>query len=176
MATDSWPAWTLTHDERTLLGSALDTLLPPEGNFPLPSETGIIDDFILPRVPPAGAVAGPLPYPGIDSDDLRETLATLHAFGGQDDMVAALERLEREQPFGFGALWRLATYGYYSRPETIVAIQQDLAPAYHGAPLPLGYNHAIEPWDPTDPLQLPRQARGFFVATDEVTRVVSGEG
>lgn len=171
MATDPWPVWTLTDDERALLGAALDTLLPPEGNFPAPSDTGIIDDFILKRVPPAGVVTGPLPYPGIDSNALCETLSMLDHHGGRDDMTAALARLEREQPFPFGALWRLATYGYYSRPETIAAIQQDLAPAYHGAPLPLGYVHAIEPWDPTDPLQLPSRPRGSYISTDEVKRV-----
>ncbi len=171
MATDAWPVWTLTDDERALLDASLDALLPPEGSFPAPSDTGIINDFILKRVPPAGVLAGPLPYPGIDSDALRQTLSMLDNHGGRDDMTAALERLEREQPLLFGALWRLATYGYYSRPETIAAIQQDLTPAYHGAPLPLGYAHAIEPWDPTDPFQLPTNPRGTYVPTEEVTRV-----
>ena len=166
-----WPAWTLTDAERVLLGMALDALLPPERSFPVPSETGIIDDFILQRVPPSGAMTGVLPYPGIDSDALRQTLAMLETSGGEDDMVAALRQLERDQPFLFGALWRLATYGYYSRIETIAAIQRDLAPAYHGAPLPLGYNHAIEPWDPGDPSQLPREPRGSYVPTSEVKRV-----
>ena len=171
MVTDRWSRWTLTDSDRALLGAALDTLLPPEGSFPAPSETGIIDDFVLQRVPPTGAITGVLPYPGIDSDALRGTIAMLESAGGEDDMVAALEQLERDQPFLFGALWRLAIYGYYSRPETVAAIQRDLAPAYHGAPLPLGYNHAIEPWDPTDPFQFPTNPRGSYIPTGEVTRV-----
>src|SRR5689334_9124900 len=61
--------WSLTDDERQTLGTALDALLPPEGSFPLPSATDLIDGFIVRRVPPAGTE--PVPYPGLDADGLR---------------------------------------------------------------------------------------------------------
>src|SRR5579884_3419957 len=163
------PGWTLADDERRTLALALDALLPPNGSFPWPSETGLIDDFILRRVPPAGGER--VPYPGLDGDGLRRLLDRLAPAAGRDEMTAALARLEADDREGFTALWRLAVYGYYSRPETIAAIQRDLAPAYHGAPLPLGYAHAIAPWDPDDPLQNPRHQRGHFVPTEAVRRV-----
>lgn len=166
MGSMSANGWTLTGEERATLGAALDALLPPEGSFPRPSETGIIDGFILPRVPAAGD--GHMPYPGVDAGHLKAILAAL---SDSDDMTAALEALEREQPVEFLALWRLAVYGYYSRPETIAAISRDLAPAYHGAPLPLGYAHAIEPWNADDPLQRPHQPRGGYLPTEAVRRV-----
>ncbi len=41
----------LTHSERRALLAVLDALLPPSGSFPAPSETNIIDDFILKHCP-----------------------------------------------------------------------------------------------------------------------------
>lgn len=160
------PSWTLTGPERTTLAAALDALLPPEGSFPAPSRTGLIDDFILVRVPPE--TNGFVPYPGLHAAHLKALLAEL---ASAPDMTAALRQLEAEQPANFTALWRLAVFGYYSRPETLAAIQRDLAPNYHGAPLPLGYDHVIPPWDANDPLQNPRHARGSYVRTEDVRRV-----
>ena len=158
--------WSLSDDERVTLGQVLDALLPPTGNFPLPSQTKLIDEFILKRVPTEDA-NGQL-YPRIDASALIQLLGDLQ---GSDNMTAALTRLEQEHPASFKSLWRLAVYGYYSQPETIAAIQRDLAPAYHGAPLPLGYADAIGRWDESDPLQLPRNPRGTFIPTDRVKRV-----
>lgn len=158
--------WTLSDAERTALGAVLDALLPPSGSFPWPSHTGIIDQFILKRVPLDDA-QGRL-YPGLDAPGLKSLLAELAA---ASDVTTALSTLEQEQPRLFRSLWGLAVYGYYAQPETIEAIQRDLAPAYHGAPLPLGYAHAIDRWDPSDPLQRPRQPRGSFIPTDQVRRV-----
>jgi hypothetical protein len=160
--------WVLTDDERAVLGAALDALLPPEGSFPLPSETGLIDDFILRRVP--AQEHGVVPYPRVTATGLRAILAALVARDA-GDMTTALEVLHQERPDDFTVLWCLAVFGYYSRPETIAAIQRDLSPGYHGAPLPLGYNHLIDPWDPADPLQLPQHPRGSYVPTAEVRRV-----
>jgi hypothetical protein len=164
--------WSLTEGERATLVAALDGLLPPAGSFPAPSATGMIDAFILRRVPATDATVGTPPYPRIDSDGLRAILAALATLAADlGGMTAALAALEREQPAEFTALWRLAVYGYYSRLETIAAIQRDLAPAYHGAPLPLGYAHAMAPWDAADPLQMPAHPRGRYTRTEDVRRV-----
>ncbi len=168
---DREPAWSLTVDERATLEGALDALLPPAGSFPAPSETRMIDDFILRRIP-AAETRGPLPYPRIDSNDLKATLQDLARLAGDfGDITRALERLEQERPQVFAALWRLAVYGYYSRRETIAAIRRELASAYHGAPQPLGYAFALEPWDPDDPLQMPAHPRGSYIRTEDVQRV-----
>lgn len=159
----SQPLWTLSATERATLDAALDALLPPEGAYPAPSATGIVDDFILVRVPPADS--GWTPYPWIDADGLRRLLAQL---AGRADMTAALEELEALHPSDFLALWRLAVYGYYSRPETITAIQVEHNVAYHGAPLPIGYLDVLPAWNADDPLQLAPHPVGSFIATDEV--------
>ena len=170
--TGTGPAWDLTETERATLAAALDALLPPNGSFPQPSATGLIDDFICRRVPATGTTSGSLPYPRVDSDGLRAILATLATLTNDlGEMTAALTAFEQEQPAEFTALWRLAVYGYYSRPETITAIQRDLAPHYHGAPLPLGYAHAIAAWDASDPLQMPTTPRGHYLHTEDVRRV-----
>jgi hypothetical protein len=169
---DAGLAWSLTESERATLAAALDALLPPTGSFPAPSATGLIDDFIRRRVPATTETSGSLPYPRIDSDGLRAIVATLATLVGDlGKMTAALTAFEQEQPAEFTALWRLAVYGYYSRPETIAAIQRDLAPHYHGAPLPLGYAHAMAAWDASDPLQMPANPRGHYLRTEDVRRV-----
>ncbi|HLT20178.1 MAG TPA: hypothetical protein VKZ96_12025 [Thermomicrobiales bacterium] len=164
----------LSPRERAALGAALDALLPPTGSFPLPSETDMIDAFILAQLPPEDPAP---PYPGIDRAGLRQILAHLD---GRPDMTAALRELEADEPEQFQALWALAVFGYYSRPEVTAAIQRDLAPGYNGAPLPKGYAHVIAPWDAGDPLQMPRRPVGRYIPTDEVRRVdlsqVIGEG
>jgi hypothetical protein len=170
--TDPGQSLVLSDAERATLAAALDALLPPEGSFPAPSATGLIDDFILQRVPEAVEERGWTPYPFITASDLRQTLTALAQLAlDLGDMPTALQAFEQAEPAGFLALWRLAVYGYYSRPETIAAISRDLAPAYHGAPLPLGYAHAMAPWDPADPLQMPRNPRGSYIPTKDVKRV-----
>jgi len=169
---EAGPAWTLTETERATLAAALDALLPPTGSFPLPSDTGLIDDFIFRRVPATGASGEQVPWPRLDSDGLRAVLATIAMLNGDlNDMTATLAALEQERPADFTALWRLAVYGYYSRPETIAAIQRDLAQHYHGAPLPLGYAHAMAAWDASDPFQMPTTPRGTYIRTEDVRRV-----
>ncbi len=167
--------WSLSTQERITLERALDALLPPSGSFPVPSQTGLIDDFIMLRVPEKDD-AGRL-YPGLDAPRLKALLSSLQDAA---DMTESLTMLQQEQPEGFQQLWSLAIYGYYSRSETIAAIQRDLAPAYHGAPLPRGYVDAMPPWDASDPLQMPRSPRGSHLRTEQVRRVdtskLTGEG
>lgn len=155
----------LSAAERARLATALDALLPPSGSFPAPSATDMIDQFILPQISTPDSRAS---YPGLDLDGLRAILDSLDA---QADIVKNLGRLERDSPAEFQALWALAVFGYYSRPEVTAAIQGDLAPGYHGAPLPLGYAHVIAPWDSGDGLQMPRNPAGRYIRTEDVRRV-----
>lgn len=158
----------LNDPERATLALALDALLPPKGSFPTPSATAMIDEFVLRRVPPAGT---PDPqWPGLDEAGLRALLAKL-AGSGTGEMPAALAALEQDDPPAFLALWRLAVFGYYSRPEVIAAIAADLAAEYHGAPLPRGYAHLMPAWESADPLQRPTQPQGRYQPTESVRRV-----
>jgi hypothetical protein len=159
-------SWELTASERRTLERVLDALLPPEGSFPAPSTSDVIDGFIMRRVVAEGV--GPVPYPGIDSAGLKGILAML---GEGPDVVESLQRFDAERPADFLALWQLVVYGYYSRPEVIHAIQTDLACEYHGAPLPLGYAHVLTSWDASHPLEMPRQPVGSYIETDQVRRV-----
>lgn len=161
----SSPGWTLTTTQRRVLEAALDALLPPEGSYPAPSSTDLIDDFILARVPAASTDW--VPFPWLDADGLR---AILEQLAQDDDILAGLETLEASNPGAFVALWRLAVYGYYSRPETIAAIQREHNVVYHGAPLPLGYPEVLPLWDAADPLQLAVTPVGNYIATDAVRR------
>jgi len=91
--------WSLSNEERATLERALDALLPPAGSFPAPSQTGMIDAFILQRVPdsdPEGRL-----YPALDAPALARLLAGLQGAG---DMTAALADLERREPLAFTAL------------------------------------------------------------------------
>lgn len=158
--------WELTAEERRTLEEALDALLPPEGSFPTPSECGVIDGFILRRV--VSGTVDPGAFPSINAEDLKRILGALR---GAEDMTGALEALEAGEPAQFLALWQLAVYGYYSRPEVVRAIQTDLGNEYHGAPLPHGYAHLLTPWDATHPLEMPRRPVGSYIPTDQVRRV-----
>jgi hypothetical protein len=162
--------WTLTEHERATLAAALDALLPPAGSFPLPSATNMIDEFIVRQVPAASD--GEPPWPHLDADTLRAIIAALD---DSTDMTASLDRLHDERPAEFVSLWRLAVFGYYSRPDTVAAIARDLAPAYHGAPLPLGYASIVTPWDAADPLQRPSSPCGSYIATADVRPVDTTE-
>lgn len=158
--------WDLTAEERRTLEDALDALLPSEGSFPAPSECGVIDGFIRQRV--ASEEVEPGAFPSINAEDLKCILGTIQE---AESMTEALRELESREPARFMALWQLAVYGYYSRPEVIQAIQTDLNNAYHGAPLPHGYAHVLTPWDATHPLEMPRNPAGSYLGTDQVRRV-----
>ena len=159
----------LCTEQKANLGAVLDALLPASGTFPMPSETAMIEEFIIPQVAGAG---NPPAYPGPSMDDLR---SLLDQFSEAVDLVAVLERLELDDPERFQALWALAVFGYYSRPEVVAAIQRDHDCLYHGAPLPLGYAHVIAPWDAEDPLQMPASSPGRYIATEDVRRVDIGQ-
>lgn len=158
--------WDLTAEERRTLEDALDTLLPSEGSFPAPSECGVIDGFIRQRVVSEEVDSGA--FPSINAKNLKRILGTLQ---GAENMTEALRELESREPARFMALWQLAVYGYYSRPDVIQAIQTDLNNEYHGAPLPHGYAHVLTPWDATHPLEMPCNPVGSYIGTDQVRPV-----
>lgn len=155
-----------------LLGAFADTLIPPGGGFPAPSEARIVEDFICRYV--AAESAETVYPPAVTEGDLATLGAALGAgFAGaaaaqRTDTVAVLEA---ERPELFGRLRMLVYAGYYSRPPVRAAIASELEAGrdYRGAPLPYGYDDVIEDWDESLLSDV-----GGYRATDEVGPVDRG--
>ncbi|WP_285588354.1 hypothetical protein [Actinomycetospora sp. NBRC 106378] len=87
------------------------------------------------------------------------------------ERATAFEALEKaEDPF-FEQIRALVYYGYYSRPEVVIAIRKNVPAGkdYHGPPLPYGYIQSLEPWDETTLAQA--NDNGSYLETDQVERV-----
>jgi hypothetical protein len=151
----SQPAWTLTDAERATLGAALDALLPPDGTFPHPSQTRMIDDFICAASPRLAA-------------------------GGSRILVSMVTGCGRSSPCSRRRrTWPPRSRRSSGRPPPISAPSGNWRSTAttrgpRRSPLPLGYAHAIEPWDATDPLQNPQHRRGSYLPTEAVRRVDLG--
>lgn len=158
-------------DEAKVIDAVADTLIPPGGGFPAPSEVGIVD-FFGRYTTPKGYRAKHYPY--LEEEDLKEFLARLGSDfvqGDAESRVQEIKRLEKEQEELFGQLRSLVYYGYYSASEVTAAIAREIPAGrdYHGPPLPYGYLHCIEDWD-DEVLASAGQGSGY-IATDDVVRV-----
>ena len=107
--------------ETGVIEAIADTLIPPGGGFPAPSDVGIAE-FFGRYTTPTGFRAKHFPY--LEEDDLKAALARLgDAFvsAGTDDRVQEIRRLEKEQEELFGQLRSLVYYGYYAAGEVTAA-------------------------------------------------------
>lgn len=150
-----------------------DTVIPPGGGFPAPSEVGIAT-FFGRYTTPAGY--HPKYYPHLREDDLRAALANLGAEfieSDEDARIKRIVRLESEEPDLFEKLRGLVYYGYYAAVEVTLAINKHIPAGrdYHGPPLPYGYIDSIEPWDEELLATAGKGAGAMYIHTDEVTRV-----
>jgi hypothetical protein len=82
------------------------------------------------------------------------------------DAVAAVARLEAEEPALFEIARTFLTFSYNEAPAVIAAIRA-LGHVYNDAPQPNGY--ALRPFDPTR--EAPAPPRGAYVRTEDVARV-----
>jgi hypothetical protein len=152
-----------------VLNAAADQIIPADNGFPPPSAVDIVD-FVGRYVTPESEE--PRHYPKIAERDLKRHLDTLGASFAQADrtsQVRALEQLERDEPDFFAQLQGVVYYGYYSRPQVVQAIRDNLPAGrdYHGPPQPYGYLAVIEPWDTS---MLPH-GRGRYTPTEDVAPV-----
>ncbi|MGW4031523.1 hypothetical protein ACWEFL_19780 [Streptomyces sp. NPDC004838] len=137
-----------------VLTAAADRMIPPEGDWPLPSGTaleGFLGDALRSRESDARTVRGiRARLDGLCDGDFPS------APGAAQD--AALISLEAADPAAFRTLRELVYYGYYSRPEVAEVIRKVLDCDYHSPPQPLGYRIDDAPF-------LTPPARGHYTPT-----------
>lgn len=148
------------------LRTAADLIIPPGGGFPAPSEVRVVEDFMVKYIAPEEEE--PKYFPMVGERQFKEDLDALSkAFGESHDNEAALQQVERENPVFFESLRGLVYFGYYSRPEVILAMNSQLQAGrdYRRAPQPYGYLDVIEDWP--DDTEWP--TRGSYTSTEAVT-------
>lgn len=158
-----------SEEQIAALNAAADELIPPGDGFPAPSSVGIVE-FVGRYVTPEGAAVKF--YPLAAERDFKQHLDALGQDFARADSATKLDilrRLEREEPAFFEQLRGLVYYGYYSRPQVVQAIRENLPAGrdYHGPPQPYGYLAVIEPWDAT----MFAFGRGRYTATEDVKPV-----
>jgi hypothetical protein len=162
---------TFSDHERQMLNAICDEIIPPGDGYPAPGAVGVIDEFFVHYIAPKGSTVTRFPH--ATEDTFKSDLARLgHEFLAKNHAgrVAALERLETEQPEFFGQL-RALTYGaYYSRPETIAALRRhhDAGRDYRGAPQPYGYEQSTMDWGD----MIPPKKQASYTRTDAVKKLV----
>src|SRR3954464_13322980 len=154
----------LITDRAGELGTLVDVLLPGDDLFPPASVAGthgVLAERLRDRL-------------GVDGvDDLLNAVGA--ATGGVslttrgvDDRVAAVQRLEANEPALFAVMLNALYYSYYQSPLVVSAVR-NLGIEYNDAPQPLGY--AMAPFAPIPGVGVPSQPHGFYLETDQVRRV-----
>ncbi|MDL5159374.1 gluconate 2-dehydrogenase subunit 3 family protein [Actinomycetospora termitidis] len=160
-----------TDAQAAVLNALADTIIPPHPDWPNASEVDLVA-FCGRYITPSGYKNKHFPF--ADADSFTAALDKLgQAFVDADpaERAKALEALEKaEDPF-FEQIRALVYYGYYSRPEVVIAIRRNVPAGkdYHGPPLPYGYIQSLEPWDETTLAQA--NENGSYLETEQVTRV-----
>ena len=160
-----------TDGQAAVLDAAADTMIPPAAGWPAPSEVDIVT-FAGRYISPAGYQAKHFPWADADSFAAGlDRLGQQFVDGSVADRTAAIEELEKNEDALFDQLRALVYYGYYSRPEVVIAIRKNVPAGkdYHGPPLPYGYIATLEDWDEETLAQA--SEKGSYLATDEVERV-----
>ena len=160
-----------TDAETAVINALADTIIPPDPAWPTASEVDLVT-FCGRYITPSGYRNKHFPF--ADADSFKAALGKLgkdFVDGDTAERTKALTALEdAEDPF-FEQIRALVYYGYYSRPEVVIAIRKNVPAGkdYHGPPLPYGYIQSLEPWDETTLAQA--NENGSFLETDQVTRV-----
>ena len=163
------PPVNLSETQATVLNAVADQLIPGGDGFPAPSQADVLS-FITRYVAPSGQVAKWYPYVG--EDDFRSHIDALgEQFSGSSSLeqVETLQGLERDDAEFFTKLRDLVYHAYYSRPEVVRAINENLAAGkdYRQTPQPFGYSDTIMDWDD----DLLARVRGTYMRTQDVVRV-----
>lgn len=146
------------------LRALVDVLIPGDGQFPAASAVGaqgLLAERLRERLGLGGV------------DEVLAALGT--ATGGvslaaldEAERVTAVQRFEQDAPALFGVVLNILYYSYYEHPLVVEAVR-GLGIVYNDAPLPLGYQMA--PFEPTPGIGVPAEPRGFYVKTEQVSRI-----
>lgn len=141
------------------LSALVDILIPGDRDFPSASTAGA-HGLVFQRL----RVNPGLPALG----HVTETLNRDGHFvtSTQNARIAAVARLETDEPVLFSQI-RLTTYFSYYELPTVVAAMRAIGHDYNDAPQPLGY--VMPPFDPAR--HLPSVPRGSYKATAEMARI-----
>ncbi len=157
--------------QAAVINALADTIIPPAQGWPAASEVDLVA-FCGRYITPSGYRNKHFPFAEYDSftealDELGPQFVDADA-SGRAQAFAELENAE--DPF-FEQIRALVYYGYYSRPEVVIAIRKNIPAGkdYHGPPLPYGYIQSLEPWDDTTLAQA--NENGSYLETEQVTRV-----
>jgi hypothetical protein len=158
--------------QTAVLNAVADTIIPPGGNFPAPSEVEVVE-FMGRYVTPADREVKYFPLAAeetfkSDVESLGQEFLDAPA-DERTERLQALEDGEGSQVDFFDQLRALTYYGYYRSPVVVEAIRQNLPAGadYNGPPQPYGYAGSVEPW----PEETPDHGRGSYVETEDVVRV-----
>ena len=166
------PATEFNDLQVAVLNAVADTMIPPGGGFPAPSEVEVVnfcaryvtpEDRELKYFPLAAEVTFKQSVEGLGQ-------AFVDASPGErSEKIKALENGGEDEQEFFTQLRALVYYGYYSSPVVTEAIRQNLPAAhdYHGPPQPYGYVGKVEPW-PEGAFDDPA---GSYIATEDIVLI-----
>jgi hypothetical protein len=141
------------------LSALVDVLIPGDNDFPSASTAGAHGlVFQRLRVNPGLALLGNL----VEMLDRDGKFAT----ADRTAQIAAVARLERDEPALFAQIRQTTYFSYYELP-TVTAALRAIGHDYNDAPQPLGY--LLPPFNPAR--CLPANPRGSYKATAEITRI-----
>ena len=117
----------LTTEERKLLNTVIDLIIPSDDYFPPPSSLHLIDELLRHLLPDIANHLSLL----LSEEHLRTILHDLNSSAGgnflalgQDKQRSLLKQLEQRDPVCFQALWTLVNHSYYAH----LAMQQSAVP------------------------------------------------
>ena len=157
--------------QAAVIDALADTIIPPAQGWPAASEVDLVA-FCGRYITPSGYRNKHFPFAECDSFSAAlDELGQAFVDADPATRAASFGALEQaEDPF-FEQIRALVYYGYYSRPEVVLAIRENVPAGkdYHGPPLPYGYIQSLEPWDDTTLAQA--NENGSYLETDQVERV-----
>lgn len=163
------PGLAFSATQAAALNAVADQLIPGGEGFPWPSEVNVLS-FVGRYIAPAGQEAKWYPFLG-EEDFLAhiDALGVDFAGSSSDQQVELLKNLERDDAEFFVKLRDLVYHAYYSRPEVVRAINDNLDAGrdYRQTPQPFGYSDTILDWDD----EMLGRVRGSYKRTEDVVRV-----
>lgn len=159
-----------TADERSQLEALIDTLVPPEEEWPGATDLRIADlleAYIVPEEEPMTL------YPHWRRNEFSALLGLIGGplvGAGLDERVALLQTLESTDPALFARIRDFVYYVYYGHPAVVELIRSKTTYGadYLGGGQPEGYISSLETWGNRE-----FTSRGAFIPTESVLRTLT---